>query len=336
MRMARVRVGVIGVAVDRHPRVHLRALNSMEDVELVAFCDINEPILEKACEEYGVTQRFLDRREMLDKAKMDAVWVVCNYRFTYDVAMDCLAAGVNTFMEKPPGLSIQECRQMADTAAKSGCKGMVGFNRRFNRVIAEAKRLLEGSKPALGFSGPGGIRAVDANFGKPRAVGRFTDKDGHPVPPLRVDAIHHVDALRYLLGDAEVERVMGACARHYSQEYDSFHALIKFKGGAIAQLNSNYNALKLERISLFAEEAWAELLGLQEQQINSGKAYVDGCWHELREDVRPGRTDSLGFWDEVRFFIDCVKDDKPVAYPACDLNNGVKTLELVNAILADA
>lgn len=331
MAMRKVRVGVIGVAVDRHAIVHLRALSSMSDVELVAFCDVDRTALERACREYRVEQRFLDRREMLETAGMDAVWVVCNWRFTYEVALDCLRAGVNTFVEKPPGLTSQECRDLAEAARESGCKSMVGFNRRFNCVISEAKRLLEGASPISGPTQEGrGIRVVGSEYGKGRFAAVLTDKNGRAVLPLQIDTVHHVDALRYLCG--EPEQVTGISTRHYSENLDSFHALIEFRNGAVGHLNSNYHAFKVERLSLFAAEAWASLQGVHEQ-INEGRVYAHGCWNELKGEALMGRTDALGFWDEDRFFIDCVKEEKPVAYPASDLDDAAKTMELVEAIL---
>ena len=332
MRRRNTRVGVIGVAVDRHPRVHLQALNSMEDVDLVAFCDVDAGILETACREYGVEKGFLDREEMLEKVEMDAVWVVCNYRFTYEVALDCLQAGLDTLLEKPPGLSVRECRALAEAAAESGSKSMVAFNRRFNSVITEAKRLLESADSVENPAAkPRTIQVVDSDYGKGKNAVSFTDKDGHVLPPLWVDAIHHVDTLRFFLGD--VEEVMSANACHYGPSLDSFHAIIKFENGAIGQLNSNYHALKIERLSLFARDAWAGLQGMQ-SQINEGTAYAGGCWHELKGEALMGRTDTSGFWDEDRFFIDCVKEDRPVSYPASDLSDATKTMQLVEAILA--
>jgi len=330
MKTEKVRVGVIGVAVQRHPQVHLRALKSMEDVELVAFCDVDGATLERACKEYGVKDGFLSHRQMLEKAQMDAVWVVCNWRFTHEVALDCLKAGVNSFLEKPPGLSAQECRELAEAAEKSACKAMVGFNRRFNCVISEARRLVEGG----GATGPEGsdvIRVVHSDYGKGQSSAVLRDRQGRPVPPILVDALHHVDCIRYICG--EVEEVMSANACHYSENLDSFHAIIKFKNGSIGQINSNYHALKVERLSLFARNAWACVEGIHDQ-ISGGKVYVNGCWHDLKGEALMGRTDVVGFWDECRHFINCVKEDKPVAYPASNLREAVKTMELVEAILA--
>ena len=41
-----------------------------------------------------------------------------------------------------------------------------------------------------------------------------------------------------------------------------------------------------------------------------------------------------GTLEEIRFFLDCVKEDRPVSLPAANLDEAVKTMELADAILA--
>ena len=55
--------------------------------------------------------------------------------------------------------------------------------------------------------------------------------------------------------------------------------------------------------------------------------FCDGMRHELPE------TGS-GTEEEDRYFIDCVKEKRPVSLPACNLEEAVKTMDLGEAILA--
>jgi hypothetical protein len=41
-----------------------------------------------------------------------------------------------------------------------------------------------------------------------------------------------------------------------------------------------------------------------------------------------------GTREQNRFFLDCVRDDRPVTLPAADLEEAVRTMELAEAILA--
>ena len=44
-----------------------------------------------------------------------------------------------------------------------------------------------------------------------------------------------------------------------------------------------------------------------------------------------GKNDTA---DQARFFLDCIKEDRPVTLPAATLDEGIKTMELAEAILA--
>ena len=61
--MSKIKVGVIGVGniTNEHIQGYLRN----PDVELYAFCDINETQLKKQGEKYGVTRLYTDAAEML-------------------------------------------------------------------------------------------------------------------------------------------------------------------------------------------------------------------------------------------------------------------------------
>src|SRR5438477_9983475 len=80
---------------------------------------------------------------MLAKDGLDAVLVLTQPAATYGVAKDFLAAGVPTLMEKPPGMSTAETRDLLATACSTGTNAMVAVNRRFNPLLTEARRMVE-------------------------------------------------------------------------------------------------------------------------------------------------------------------------------------------------
>ena len=45
-------------------------------------------------------------------------------------------------------------------------------------------------------------------------------------------------------------------------------------------------------------------------------------------------TDTSGTEEELRYFVDCVVEDRPVESPAANLDEAVKSVELVDAIRA--
>ena len=53
---------------------HLRHLSQWDDVDLVAFCDINDEAADRAVGEYGGVA-YTSAKRMLDEVKLDAVYV---------------------------------------------------------------------------------------------------------------------------------------------------------------------------------------------------------------------------------------------------------------------
>lgn len=76
-------------------------------VDLRAVCDLREERAAAYARTFGSLGYYVDHREMLEREKPDAVFVVTSYdQLTgrvqaTDLALDCLEAGAHVWMEKP-------------------------------------------------------------------------------------------------------------------------------------------------------------------------------------------------------------------------------------------
>ena len=122
---------------------HVRVLQEFDDVEMTAVCDPIEAARNAAGDEFNITGRYASVDEMLDAQSLDAVFVATPAHLNGEAALPCLERGVNTLMEKPPGMSVAETTALRDAAARTGAKGMVGWNRRFHPIIVEAREMVE-------------------------------------------------------------------------------------------------------------------------------------------------------------------------------------------------
>lgn len=327
-----IRVGFIG-AGSMANSVHYPSLTSFKDVKIVAICDLDETKLNKTADRYGVEHRFTDYRFMLEKVPLDAVYAIMapvptdhyvNAEPLTSIVINCLKRGLHVFIEKPPGVSLEEAKKMTDTAEKYGCKTMVGFNRRFIPVFREAKRMVEENGP---------ITHCTAVFhknmiGQPEPWGR--------VSHLVADVIHAVDALRFMGGD--VEEVTAYVYSFYADYMNSFNALIRFKNGCIGHLCSNYSSGG--RIHYFemhskALYAFVNLPFEPEKQealiLRNGKSYGEAEVLRNLELVGGCRDFYIvyGYLQENRHFIDCIRND---SVPETNFKDAVETMKLVERI----
>lgn len=320
--MKPVSVAVIGVGQPFH---HLPALARLAQVTLIGLCDINEARLQEAARTYNVADCFTDYKQMLGRIEPQAVFVLPSVLRTTEVATYCLERGFHVFIEKPPGTSSAETREMARLARMRGVISMVGFNRRFHPLVTAARdRMVGGRQPSLIVSAwykPLLMEDMVRNF-PPAVVERL----------LSVTTIHSVDILRFLGG--EVDEILSVAGRFYSPYVDAVYALLRFRAGGVGVLLSEYHTTKVERLEIHAEGLLVELRGTA-APYREGRIFEVGRWQALA--VPPDeRTDPDGFYEEDRHFIACVAAGKSVMPRGSDLEDAVRTMELAEAIAAEA
>jgi predicted dehydrogenase len=327
--MTRMRVGVIG-AGKISAGSHLPCLVNYGDLDLV-LCEVNEARLATIADQFAILDRRTDYREMLAKDSLDAVLVLTQPAATYGVAKDCLAAGIPTLMEKPPGMSTAETRDLLATARASGANAMVAVNRRFNPLLTQARQMVEQN---------GRIAVIVAEFyhmsmALYRSMGSPEASLATVITP---GSIHTVDLIRYLGGD--VAEVYARADSYFDRHPDSFTALIRFKNGATGLLNYNLTSpVRLEQVSFHGNGASAFLVGLADSCIvHQGDVTYDLANIRRRDPSSPEWSDKPynpwinGWWHQDRFFLDCVRDGREVAFPASNLEDAVKTMELIDMI----
>lgn len=137
-----VRVAVIGTGGRGSDLI--RSLTTIQNVELVAICDDYPPHLAKAATYAGPdAQQFSDYQQMLVDAKPQAVVIAVPLYLHYQVAHDCIAAGVDVFCEKTMCYTIDEARKLADEVEAAQCVFQVGLQRRANPIYRQAAAMVQ-------------------------------------------------------------------------------------------------------------------------------------------------------------------------------------------------
>jgi len=312
-----VKVGFVG-AGSLANRMHYPSLAEIPEARIEAICDLDEARLARTADRYAVDRRYTDYHRMLREVDLDAVYVVMPTLEPFpSIVVDCLDAGKHVFMEKPPGVTAAACQRMLDAAERNGRKTMVGFNRRFAAVIAEARRRVADEGP---------ISECLAEFHKNMlATGSYWG-----VSILVTDVIHAVDTLRFVCG--EPAEVVSYCDRAYADWTNVYNALIRFDTGAVGLLTANRAAgSRYERFEMHGRGISAYIRAPEEAEIwRDGEKEPERLrGAELRhsEDARV----TYGYLAESRHFIDCLLQDR---MPTTSLQDAIKTMHLVEAIEA--
>jgi hypothetical protein len=142
---ARITLGVIGIG----PRCRyvLGAMLPLPDVQCLAIADVQRSRREagKALVDthYGTADCRLHRdfRELLARPDIDAVLVATGDRWHGPASILAAEAGKDVYSEKPCGISIDICQQLADTFQRTGRIFQAGTQRRSVPNFIDAVRL---------------------------------------------------------------------------------------------------------------------------------------------------------------------------------------------------
>ncbi|WP_040159089.1 Gfo/Idh/MocA family protein [Nigerium massiliense] len=122
--------------------VHFEALETIEDIELVAVCDTDPHQLSAAQREHGVPG-YASHEELLAKERLDVVHVTTPHDQHVQASIDALAAGVNVIQEKPIAHTLAEGQRLVDAAAGANAKIGICFQNRYNVSSVELRRLID-------------------------------------------------------------------------------------------------------------------------------------------------------------------------------------------------
>mgnify|MGYP001812653095 CR=1 FL=1 len=125
----KLQIGVIGCK--GMGWANTNSMLKMEDVDLVAICDVDQSVIDQRLEDYAKLRTnkptvYKDYRELLQNSEVDAVIVGTPDHWHCMPMVEAVQAGKHVYVEKPISNTIEECRLMVKAAAKSGKVVQVG------------------------------------------------------------------------------------------------------------------------------------------------------------------------------------------------------------------
>ncbi len=138
---APIRVAVIGTGGRGSDLI--RALTTIDDVELIAVCDDYPPHLEQGAKYAGPQAKtYADYRKLLDELKPQAIVIAVPLYLHYQIASDCLNAGCDVFLEKTMCYTVAEAKKLVAQVNASKRVFQVGLQRRANAIYKQAQAMV--------------------------------------------------------------------------------------------------------------------------------------------------------------------------------------------------
>jgi len=286
----KVKVGFLGCGGIAN--AHMERLARMNDVEMVAFCDVAKERAEGAAQRYG-GKAYTDQHEMLDKEELQALFVALPPFAHTDGEIIAAEKGIHLFVEKPVALTLEKAKEIEAAIKKNGVISAAGYHFRYMDTVAEAKELVDGKTIGMvlgywigGFPGVYWWRKMDMSGGQ-----------------IVEQTTHIFDLARYFCG--EVDEVYAAYGRKIltdipdSDVPDVGTVTLKFKDGTVGTISNSCMISQGYTVGLhlFLRDLVLEV-GWQLRIIEPNKTIERNCAVDA-------------YWEEERIFIEAIKQEDP-------------------------
>jgi predicted dehydrogenase len=137
-----LRVGVLGCGPISQI-AHFDACRKARNAELYAICDAAEDLLAKAAAIHSPQAVYRDFDQMLADPKVEAVIIGVADQYHVALSLKAVAAGKHVLVEKPLGVSVEECETLRQELRRSKLVFQIGNNRRFDPGISFAQKFIK-------------------------------------------------------------------------------------------------------------------------------------------------------------------------------------------------
>ncbi|MGG4493817.1 Gfo/Idh/MocA family protein [Brevibacillus reuszeri] len=319
----------IGAGFHAQTNIFPAAVEAGAEIKAIATRNLERS--KAALLKFGSTGTPYDSYEqMLKEEECDGVVVVAQPADQMRLAMECIRARKNVYVDKPLGWNAEEASEVAKVAKEADVVAMVGFMKRYAPIYMKLKELINDEKL-------GAARSFEARFAVDSTPFCKTEDEF-----MKLVAIHFVDLIRFLFG--EVVQVSGFSnnrSDHISQTLsvkcangvvgsvffsgmtawtrESERMMVTFDHGFASA--EEVNTLVVHHSSSTLEKTW-QFLGEQDYVYSPSASAMSGAYRDLY--VR-------GFVGEMAHFMECCQKGQT---PVSSAEDNIGTMELCDRILS--
>lgn len=137
-----LRVGILGCGIICQA-AHLIGSTKARNIHLQAICDVSKKLLNKMAAIYAPDSVYNNYEDMLRDPNVDAVIIGIGDQFHVPCAKQAVLAGKHVFLEKPMGVSIEECQELKQLAEDRNIFLQIGHMKRYDEGLQYAKAFKE-------------------------------------------------------------------------------------------------------------------------------------------------------------------------------------------------
>ena len=229
----------------------------------VAGCDLDAEACREAREALGVDV-FTDYQDLIAHPEVDVVVVKTPNHVHKAPTIAALNAGKHVFCEKPMALTMEDCRDMVDTARRNGRMLQIDLELRSSLIPQRMKAIVESGE--LGqvrrimfnhFQGAWDCAAEHWRMNVELSGGIYPEK-----------LVHEVDLFRWIVGEVEsVQSFTAANVLPQSAVPDCLQSMFWFENGALGSMlhTQTRSAMNVDadQFASHGHELWFDIVGTE-------------------------------------------------------------------------
>jgi predicted dehydrogenase len=328
--MSKIKIALAGVG-GISQIVRIPTLKKMDDVELVAICDLDEAKVSFIADKYEIPRVYFDFQNLLKKEELDGVLICTPNNLHYPMVLASLDKGIPTLVEKPVALDSIQTQRLYDKSKSKDTLLVVGMNYRFRddaMILKEFMQKGEIGKPF--YVKTGWLR----HWSRPKLQNWLTDSKISGGGVLMDMGIQLIDLSLWLLGTPKVKNVRSHCYNLFMEGdvEDSALAIIHTENDETITVEVSWR-MHLEKdmnyTHVFGREGSAFMNPLRlYRELHGNLVNVTPVDFESNVDVF-----KKSFVNEMRNFIQVIKgEDEPVT----PIDDGVYLMKILDAIYQSA
>lgn len=320
--MDKVKLGVIGLGSVAQ-LIHLPNIAKLNNVTLSAVAEVKKNRLNLISEKFGIENRYIDYKKMLEQEDIDAVIIATPTNTHKEIAIDCMAAGKDILVEKPLARSYDEAKEIVDAAKKYKKKLMVGMNLRYRPDTMLLRSIINSSEIGEPFYAKCGW--IQSQSSEEKWFTKKEESGGGVIIDL---GIHLLDLALWLMNFPQVSSVSCKNYYHFTKNVeDTSISFIKFKDGSLINIEVSWS------LTTNKDNFYLNVYGTKGSTclnpLNVVKK-IDGQIIDLspKQSDNPTALFKKSYMNELKSFIGAVKDLNPV------LSSGEEALKRMKIIEA--
>ena len=314
---------------------HIGAIKQTVGAKIVAVCDIVEERAKKTASELGC-KHYTDYNLLLQDPMIDVVNLCTPSGLHPEMTVKAARSGKSVVCEKPIAMIMSDASKMINECRQNKVSLFIIKQNRYNPPIVSLKKAIDEGRFGRIF-----LANVTVRWSRDQ---KYYDQDAWRGKILTDGGVllnqtsHHIDMLRWLMGDVESVICKKATYAHDIETEDTAVAIFKFKNGAMATFEGTTCTFPRDlegSISVLGEKGSAKVGGfamnkMDVWQFTDMKEEDSEITHAI---TNPPNVYGFG---HIPFMFDVVKSLQANKAPKIDGEEGIKTLKVIIAMLKSA